>query len=114
MLNKYFASQCSLDENNHALPSMHHANANTLQSIHITHEEVIDSIKCLKIGKASGPDGIDNRIELGVDKTYERFTTEAYTSRPEKVTITDDLLGDFSEEAEPNACGRWAGLKRVG
>ncbi len=36
MLNKYFASQCSLDENNHALPSMHHANANTLQSIHIT------------------------------------------------------------------------------
>ena len=62
MLNKYFASQCSLDENNHALPSMHHANANTLQSIHITHEEVIDSIKCLKIGKASGPDGIDNRI----------------------------------------------------
>ncbi|KAH3881884.1 hypothetical protein DPMN_005811 [Dreissena polymorpha] len=47
-------------------------------------------------------------------KTYERFTTEAYTSRPEKVTITDDLLGDFSEEAEPNACGRWAGLKRVG
>ena len=41
---------------------MHHANANTLQSIHITQEEVIDSIKCLKIGKASGPDGIDNRI----------------------------------------------------
>jgi len=62
MLNKYFASQCSVDESNHDLPPMHNANANSLQSILITQEEVIDSIKCLKVGKASGPDGIDNRI----------------------------------------------------
>ena len=62
MLNKYFASQCSVDESNHDLPHMHHANSNSLQSIHITEEEVIDSIKCLNVGKASGPDGIDNRI----------------------------------------------------
>jgi len=62
MLNKYFASQCSVNESNHDLPPMHNANANSLQSILITQEEVIDSIKCLKVGKASGPDGIDNRI----------------------------------------------------
>lgn len=62
MLNKYFASQCSIDDRNHDLPYMHNANDNILHSIHITHEEVIDSIKCLKVGKASGPDGIDNRI----------------------------------------------------
>ncbi|KAH3822633.1 hypothetical protein DPMN_124422 [Dreissena polymorpha] len=39
---------------------------------------------------------------------------EACTSRPEKETITEDLLEDFSEVAEPNANGRWAGLKKVG
>ncbi|KAH3831963.1 hypothetical protein DPMN_105236, partial [Dreissena polymorpha] len=48
MLNKYFASQCSLDEANHDLPQMHHTHTNSLQSIHITPEEVIDSNKCLK------------------------------------------------------------------
>ncbi|KAH3706216.1 hypothetical protein DPMN_065598 [Dreissena polymorpha] len=62
MLNQYFASQCSIDESNHELPTMHHTNVNSLQSIHVTQEEIIDSIKCLKIGKASGPDEIDNRI----------------------------------------------------
>jgi len=62
MLNRYFASQCSIDESNHDLPPMSNSNDNSLQYIHITQEEVIDSIKCLKLGKASGPDGIDNRI----------------------------------------------------
>ncbi|KAH3895375.1 hypothetical protein DPMN_019539 [Dreissena polymorpha] len=47
-------------------------------------------------------------------KSFLGQKAEACTSRPEKVTITEDLLGDFSEEAEPNAYGRWAGLKRVG
>ena len=34
MLNKYFGSQCSLDETNHDLPPMHHTHTNSLQSIH--------------------------------------------------------------------------------
>ncbi|KAH3834492.1 hypothetical protein DPMN_107820 [Dreissena polymorpha] len=56
MLNQYFAGQCSIDESNHELPTMHNTNVNSLQSINVTQEEIIDSIKCLKIGKASGPD----------------------------------------------------------
>ncbi|KAH3715040.1 hypothetical protein DPMN_057744 [Dreissena polymorpha] len=62
MLNQYFASQCSINECNHELPTMQQTNVNSLQSFHVTQEEIIDSIKCLKKGKASGPDEIDNRI----------------------------------------------------
>ncbi|KAH3692997.1 hypothetical protein DPMN_193334 [Dreissena polymorpha] len=47
-------------------------------------------------------------------KSFLGQKAEACKSRPEKVTITEDLLEDFSEVAEPNACGRWADLKRVG
>jgi hypothetical protein len=33
-----------------------------LESITISSSEVEDVINCLKIGKASGPDGVDNRL----------------------------------------------------
>ena len=62
ILNNYFASQSLIDEPTHGLPPLQNECTNTIQSIHISPDEVIDAIKCLKLGKASGPDTLDNRI----------------------------------------------------
>ena len=80
MLNRYFANQCSIDESNHELPIINNSNANTLQNIHITQEEVTNSSKCLKLGKASGLDGIDNRIlkEAMHQLSYRRATDKLF------------------------------------
>ena len=62
MLNEYFASQSHINDNNHELPSSNNPCVHTLNYITITPNEVLDAFKNSKLGKASGPDGIDNRI----------------------------------------------------
>jgi hypothetical protein len=63
LLNQFFQSQSSLDDKNKSLPNFHvHQNINKLDTINITYDEVRDTLKTLNVGKASGPDNINNRI----------------------------------------------------
>ena len=60
----FFTSQTCLDDSGHDLSFVPPQAdiPNSLNSIVVTASEVKDAISCLKVGKASGPDGIDNRI----------------------------------------------------
>jgi len=63
LLNKFFHSQTLLNDSNKIIPNMHlHSNKPQLEKIVITQQEVIDTLKSLKLGKAAGPDMINNRI----------------------------------------------------
>ena len=60
-LNNYFANQSCIDDSSSRLPDERFQIIHqTLDSIHVTPSEVLDVLKTLKIGKASGPDGINN------------------------------------------------------
>ena len=62
-LNNYFANQSCIDDSFSTLPDEHFRVIHEiLDSIHVMPSEVLDVLKTLKKGKASGPDGINNRI----------------------------------------------------
>lgn len=62
LLNDYFVEQTMIDDQSATLPSAINSNTPTLNSIQITVNEVEDTLKSLKLGKASGPDNLNNRI----------------------------------------------------
>ena len=61
--NTYFQSQTILDDSNAILPELPPPTYNTqLDRIVITPLEVESILKTLKLGKASGPNGLNNRV----------------------------------------------------
>ena len=63
ILNHHFTAQSTIDDANHNVPVITIIEpTRTLDAISITPLEVSDTLKNLQIGKASGPDGIDNRV----------------------------------------------------
>ena len=63
LLNSFFVTQTRLNENDHALPTELSGNdQNSLTSIFIDSMEVRDVLTNLNVGKAPGPDGINNII----------------------------------------------------
>lgn len=63
VFNDYFISQCQLNDDNTPLPDMNIPNdIPVLENIVLTPDEVKDTLQSLKLGKASGPDGINNRV----------------------------------------------------
>ena len=63
VFNEYFQSQTILDDLNARLPELPPPSYHTqLNSIVITPLEVESILKTLKLGKASGPNGLNNRV----------------------------------------------------
>ena len=62
LLNQFFQSQTVLDEQNASLPELTCVANSRLSSIVLTPNEVQLVLKSLPTGKASGPNGINNRI----------------------------------------------------
>ena len=63
ILNDFFQSQTILNEENAVLPDLHPpASIVPLESIIFTADEVESVLKLLPTGKASGPDGLSNRL----------------------------------------------------
>ena len=63
LLNSFFVTRTRLNENDHALPTELSGNdQNSLTSIFIDSMEVRDVLTNLNVGKAPGPDGINNII----------------------------------------------------
>ena len=63
ILNDFFQSQTVLNEENAVLPDLHPpASIVSLESIIFTADEFESVLKLLPIGKASGPDGLSNRL----------------------------------------------------
>ena len=63
ILNVYFANQSCIDDSFRNIPDVRlYSVHDTLDTINIMPSEVLDVLKTLKTGKASGPDGIDSRI----------------------------------------------------
>ena len=62
ILNNFFTEQTLLDESQATLPQAVKNTTYHLDSIIVTPEEVRDTLKSLPIGKAAGPDLINNRL----------------------------------------------------
>ena len=63
VLNSYFTKQSTIDDSaNNLLDDRNEINDNSLDSITITPAEVLDVLRTFRLGKASGPDGINNHI----------------------------------------------------
>ena len=62
MFNDFFASQCSLIDNNSTLPQMVFNTNNRLNNISINHEDIVKIIRNLNTAKAHGWDGISIRM----------------------------------------------------
>ena len=63
LLNNYFASQSNLPDDNVKLPNLSiNDEAPVLENISLHSHEVKDVLLSLKLGKSSGPDGINNRV----------------------------------------------------
>ena len=60
LLNNYFKTQSSLNDDGKILPQVNKINANDLSVIMTSPDEVKSVLETLKIGKASGPDYINN------------------------------------------------------
>ena len=61
VLNSYFTKQSTIEDSANSLPDdINQINDNSLDSITITPAEVLDVLRTLHLGKASGPDGINN------------------------------------------------------
>ena len=62
-MNKYFTNQTIIRESNVELPTTTlNDNRTVLLNIEIIPSEVKDVLQSLKLGKSSGPDGINNRL----------------------------------------------------
>lgn len=62
VLNSYFVLQTKLDDGGRYPPNLPISTLNQLEFINIDRSEVLDVLKTLKLGKASGPDGINNSV----------------------------------------------------
>ena len=62
ILNNFFTEQTLLDDSHATLPQTVKNTTYKLDSIIVTPEEVRDTLKSLPIGKAAGPDLINNRL----------------------------------------------------
>jgi len=62
ILNNYFQSQTILQVPDHANLSFSPALEQTIHDFDISFEDVVDSIKMLKTGKATGPDSINSYV----------------------------------------------------
>ena len=68
LLNSYFANQSRIDDSLSFIPYENQEIVNnSLDSINDMPSDVLDVLKTLKLGKASGPDGINNRILIEAD-----------------------------------------------
>ena len=61
-LNSYFASISTIDDTNTDLPYFEKRCNVVFTQMRITESEVVDVLKILKLNKATGPDGISNRM----------------------------------------------------
>ena len=62
ILNQYFIEQTVIEEKNATLPTTLPLPAHKFDSITVTPDDVESTLKTLKLGKAAGPDAINNRI----------------------------------------------------
>ena len=64
-LNNYFASQSTVDDTNRTLPQTNPTNYPALESISISHQEIMDVLQSLDVSKSCGPDLINLRLLKG-------------------------------------------------
>lgn len=62
LLNNFFCIQTHLDDSNVDIPVLHNLSDNYLSNINIAAIEVEEILSSLPLGKAVGPDGVNNRI----------------------------------------------------
>ena len=77
-LNEYFTSISTLSQDQPALPNLIPKTDAKLDQIIISEQEVIDMLETLNVNKASGPDGISNKMMKCVAKAIAKPLTSLY------------------------------------
>ena len=79
IFNLFFQSQSQLDDSNKDVPILT-APINCIDSIHIEAEEVHSILKTLQVGKACGPDLINNRILREIAESVSPVLTDLFNT----------------------------------
>ena len=81
LLNDFFVQQTYLDDSNQGLPVLlRDPNQPVLDSIYISPSEVKDVINVLPLGKACGPDGINNKILIESSDVISKPLCDLYNN----------------------------------
>ena len=81
IFNVFFHSQSLLDEINKDIPTLSEPTCtNTLDSIHLEIKEVCSILKSLQVGKACGPDMINNRILKEIADSVSPILTDVFNT----------------------------------
>ena len=70
LLNSYFCSISSVDDGNRDVPELPVRTLSTVEIDEISLQEIIDILDSLKLGKASGNDGISHHMLLYLNFIY--------------------------------------------
>ena len=87
-LNEYFTQQTLLDEHNASLPQAVNTPLNNIQSLRITPDEVESTLLSLPVGKASGPDTINNKILKDLAQPLSPPLTDLFNFSLEKGKVS--------------------------
>ena len=77
-LNEYFTSISTISDEQPELPNLFPKTDAKLEQIVIFEQEVVDMLETLNIHKASGPDGISNKMMKSVAKAIAKPLTSLY------------------------------------
>ena len=88
IINVVFHSRSLLDETNKDIPTLSEP-SNTLDSIHLEIEEVCSILKSLKVGKACGPDMINNQILKEIADSVSPVLTDVFNTSLLLVQVPD-------------------------
>ena len=88
IFNVFFHSQSLLDETNKDIPTLSEP-TNTLDSIHLEIEEVCSILKSLQVGKACGPDMINNRILKEIADSVSPVLTDVFNTSLSLAQVQD-------------------------
>ena len=88
-LNSYFASISTIDDTNIDLPYFEKRCNVDFTQIRITESKVVDILKILKLNKATGPDGISNRMLKLTHSTVSNPLTKLFILSLKTHTYSD-------------------------
>ena len=88
LFNTFFQSQSQLDDTNIIVPTLP-APTVTIDSIHLETQEIYSILKTLQIGKACGPDMINNRILREIADSVSPVLTDIFNTSLSTAKVPD-------------------------
>lgn len=95
ILNKYFCSIATVDDDNKELPNFDDRYTNVISEVTVTEQEVLDAIGTINVNKAVGPDTISNRMLVSVKLDISKPLCMLFNKSLQERTFPSDWKNAF-------------------